>query len=237
MTLSEATVLLVDDELELLEIFSIWLRRSGCKVLTAANGAEALKVLGVEKVDALISDIRMPIVDGVTLVRRIYDIGIQIPSIIFVSGFGDVDPREMHALGVELMIEKPISRQRMLHALESSLREREELWLTQAEEPVSQRVEIEFGSLDEAGRSGDFKLGRGGCCFRCAAALEEEKMVELAISFAAEGRTLRAHGEVRWYRKELEHAGVAFTYLDPECRGWVIEKMKREGMRSFIPMC
>ena len=35
----------MDDEPELLEIFAIWLRRSGGTVLTAANGAEALKIL------------------------------------------------------------------------------------------------------------------------------------------------------------------------------------------------
>jgi CheY-like chemotaxis protein len=125
MKLNEATVLVVDDELELLDIFSVWLERSGCRVFTAANGAEALKVLEAETVDALISDLQMPGMDGVTLVRRIHERGLAIPSILFVSGLGDVNRREMDALGVVGLIEKPLRRLDMLGALERGLLERE----------------------------------------------------------------------------------------------------------------
>jgi len=75
---SEVTILVVDDEPELLEIFAIWMRREGYHVLTAANGAEALKILTSTNVDALISDIRMPVMDGLTLVRRIYDLKLHL---------------------------------------------------------------------------------------------------------------------------------------------------------------
>jgi CheY-like chemotaxis protein len=64
MRIEEARILVVDDELELLEIFAAWLGRSGCEVFTAPNGAEALKTLQTEKIDVLISDIRMPIMDA-----------------------------------------------------------------------------------------------------------------------------------------------------------------------------
>ena len=124
MKLNQATVLLVDDELELLEIFSAWLGRSGCRVLTAPNGAEALKILLAEKIDVLLSDIRMPLMDGVTLVRRINEMNLPIPSILFVSGYGDVMPREMYALGVERLMEKPLSRKELLRAMDDCLMER-----------------------------------------------------------------------------------------------------------------
>jgi CheY-like chemotaxis protein len=42
MRLQEATVLMVDDEPELLELFSAWLEHEGCLVFTATNGVEAL---------------------------------------------------------------------------------------------------------------------------------------------------------------------------------------------------
>jgi CheY-like chemotaxis protein len=121
--LSDATVLVVDDEPELLEIFSQWLERSGCKVFAASNGAEALKLLEVEKVDALISDIQMPLVDGITLVRRIEEAGLSIPSKVLLSGFARVNMHEIHALGVQTMLEKPLRRQDLLSALERSLLE------------------------------------------------------------------------------------------------------------------
>ena len=107
----------------MLEIFSQWLERSGCKVFAASNGAEALKLLEVEKVDALISDIQMPLVDGITLVRRIVEAGISIPSMLLLSGFARVDMHEIHALGVQTMLEKPLRRQDLLSALERNLLE------------------------------------------------------------------------------------------------------------------
>jgi len=121
MKLASATVLVVDDEPELLEIFAGWLERSGCRVFTAANGAEALKLLEGEHVDALISDLRMPVMDGVALLRRIHTIGLAMPSLLFLSGCGDVDEREMQALGVVEFVRKPLLRLDLLGALERSL--------------------------------------------------------------------------------------------------------------------
>ena len=237
MKLAEATVLVVDDELELLEIFAVWLGRSGCRVLTAPNGARALEILAAERVDALISDIQMPILDGVSLVRRIFDLRLSIPSIIFVSGFGEVEPREMHALGVEAMLEKPLSRQLLLRALEESLLEREDLWLTPPAVPADQALSLAFDSLEDAQRTLDFELGRGGCCFACTQALAEERTLALTVTFARENLMLEAHCDVRWYKQACVHAGVAFRYLNPECRDWILALMERTAPRSFIPRC
>lgn len=235
MKLNQATVLVVDDELELLEIFSAWLGHSG-RVLTAPNGAEALKILAVEKIDVLISDIRMPVMDGLTLVRRIDELGLLVPSIIFVSGFGDVQPREMYALGVERLMEKPLGRKDLLRAIDESLMEREELWLTPSTQPMEQNLMLELDSLANAMVTCSFQLGRGGCCFSVDRPLEEAT-IDLSIRFKQEGLRLKAQGTVRWYDKATGHAGVAFSYLEPGCRGWMIDAMQVRVHRSFIPQC
>jgi CheY-like chemotaxis protein len=236
MNLSQATVLLVDDELELLEIFAAWLGRSGCRVLTAHNGIEALKILATEKIDVLISDIRMPVMDGVMLVRRIDELGLLIPSIMFVSGYGDVKPREMYALGVERLMEKPLSRKNLLRAMDESLMKREELWLAPSSQPMEQSLTLELDSLAGAMATCAFQLGRGGCCFSVDRPLEE-KTIDLSIRFAQEGLHLKAQGRVRWYEKGTAHAGVSFSYLEAGCREWVIHAMHGKGYRSFIPQC
>jgi CheY-like chemotaxis protein len=235
MKLEEAVVLVVDDEAELRDIFERWLARKGSKVLTAANGADALRVLATQKIDVLISDIRMPVLDGVSLVRRIHEMGLFIPSIVFVSGFGDVEPREMYALGVERLIEKPLSRKDLIRALEESLMEREELWLTPLGEPTERTVALEVESLSDS--PGSFQLGRGGCCFVSDAVLVENQTIDLGITLSAEGLSLRASGVVRWYAGDTGCTGMAFRYLDPQCRGWVIQAMKAGGVHSFIPRC
>jgi CheY-like chemotaxis protein len=234
MTLTTATVLLVDDEPDLLEIFGNWLGRSGYRVFTAPNGAEALKVLAVEAVDVLISDIRMPIMDGPTLVRSIRERGLMIPSIIFVSGFGDVDLREMHALGVEAMIEKPLNREALLAAITASLLAREELWREPLSGQIKRHVSVDLTGADSAVRAQQFALGRGGCCFPYSQPLSRGQIIDLTILLDG-GHNLKAHAEVRWYSPEQALAGVAFRYLAPESRGWVTGAISSRMPRSFIP--
>ena len=235
MKLSDATVLVVDDELELLDIFAGWLERGGCKVFTAPNGAEALKVLEAHRVDALISDLQMPVVDGVTLVRRIYERGLTIPSILFVSGIADVDVREIHALGVETLLTKPLRREDMLSALKRSLLEREEMWLTSTPGPAARNISIYAGSLGTTARTEAFELGRGGCAFLCPQPVAAGETIELTLRVTSENVTVRAQCEVRWYCAADGWAGVEFRYMEPASRVWVIDRIKRGGMRSFIP--
>jgi CheY-like chemotaxis protein len=237
MKTERATVLIVDDEPELREIFALWLNREGYTILTAANGADALKLLTTERVDALISDIRMPIMDGIALVRRIFEMKLVLPSIIFVSGFGDVSVREMYALGVEAMITKPLVRKDLLFALSSSLKEREQLWLAPAEQPVTESVAFSFESLARANAHCEFSIGRGGICLRSSRAFLEDALVDLAIDFAQEGLTIRGQGVVRWCSLKDQRIGVEFVYLDPACREWVIPHMQGTAPLPFIPGC
>jgi CheY-like chemotaxis protein len=241
MKLEKATILVADDEAELREIFAAWLGRKGSTVLTAANGAEALTALETAKVDVLVSDIRMPVMGGVALVRRVYELKLDIPSIIFVSGYGDVEPREMYALGVEALMEKPLRRKEFIRTLEQCLMGPEELWLTPPASPMAQVAALEIGSLGDAVRSRDFELGRGGCCFPTRAAedaayrVELDKTIDLTVRFTQEGLQLNAHGRVRWVDRETAQAGMTFDYLAPECRAWVIGAMRNGAYRSFIP--
>ena len=238
MTLQDSTILVVDDEPELLEIFSIWLRRSGANVLTAPNGAEALKLLDEHPVQAMVSDIRMPIMDGVTLVHRLHELEFSIPSIIFVSGFGEVDSRTLYGLGVEAMLPKPLGRNQLMQVLESSLRPREELWQTPLTVPAQKQIVAQLPTLDDMDAPGTFSLGRGGCCFSYPHSLPE-CTVDLHLTFADSPNELIGQGCARWYDAKTRTLGVEFLYLDPRSRPWVLACMHQQEqngtMRSFIP--
>jgi len=233
MTAPLATVLVVDDEPELLEIFEAWLERAGYRVLTAPNGAEALAILTTQKIDALVSDIRMPIMDGPSLVRAMHNAGITTPTIVFVSGFGDINLREMHALGVETTLEKPVNRKTLIAVVEDSLTGREKLWLTPLPIPCRRRVEAEI--LQSTISGPHFDLGRGGCCFASTESLARHETIQLTLRFSDPPRRLNAQGEVRWYDPGSRYAGVAFRYLDPDCRSWIISAIETANPRSFIP--
>ena len=71
MKLKDTTVLVVDDEPMLLDIFRDWLQEEDCHVWTAGDGAAALQILRDNHVDVIVSDVRMPVMDGVALVKKL----------------------------------------------------------------------------------------------------------------------------------------------------------------------
>jgi CheY-like chemotaxis protein len=66
-----ATILLVDDEPDLLGVLAILLDLEGFAVVTATDGVKALQALEAHAVDLVITDLMMPNMDGLTLCRRL----------------------------------------------------------------------------------------------------------------------------------------------------------------------
>jgi len=120
MELKDATVLIADDEGDLLEILKRWFEREGARVVTAANGALALQQLAANRVDVVVSDVRMPVMDGIELAKRINEGGVH-PKIVFVTGFADIDQRSCVELGVTAILPKPVKRQEILGAVRQAL--------------------------------------------------------------------------------------------------------------------
>jgi two-component system, probable response regulator PhcQ len=71
MNESAPTILIVDDETEILETLRRSLRREGYQILTASSGSEALQIMSSEEIDILISDIDMPGMKGVELLNHV----------------------------------------------------------------------------------------------------------------------------------------------------------------------
>jgi CheY-like chemotaxis protein len=122
LNLDAAYILIVDDEPELLEVFQAWIAAAGCpNVSTAPDGMEALELCTHTPFDLIISDINMPRMDGITLLRNLFKRGQHMPSIIFVSGFDAVDRAELRELGVDAFLAKPVRRKELLLAVETAL--------------------------------------------------------------------------------------------------------------------
>ena len=84
-THAPARVLVVDDERSMRELLSIVLRRDGYDVLIAEDGAAGLELLKRERIDILITDIRMPQMSGVDLLREAKRIAPDIVSIVMTA--------------------------------------------------------------------------------------------------------------------------------------------------------
>ncbi len=87
---SSGAVLLIDDEPSLLNVFSRWLRVDGLQVECASNGLEALELLRTKTFDVVVSDIAMPGMTGVELLRTVRQQDADLP-VILMTGRPEVE--------------------------------------------------------------------------------------------------------------------------------------------------
>jgi CheY-like chemotaxis protein len=109
------TVLVVEDEPAIREVVADLLEDEGYAVRQAADGLEAIDELEVDAVDLVLSDVRMPRLDGPALARRLRRDGSAIPVVLMSA----VDV-EVNLPGVRFL-PKPFDRDHLLHAIGSAL--------------------------------------------------------------------------------------------------------------------
>lgn len=108
MSNSPATLLIIDDDEVVRLSLADYLEDSGFNVLQASNGQQGLEVFEREQPDLIICDLRMPQVDGLTLLRRISELSIDTPVLV-LSGAGVMsDVVEALRLGAADYLIKPL---------------------------------------------------------------------------------------------------------------------------------
>jgi CheY-like chemotaxis protein len=232
--LREATILLVDDEPDLREIFGFWLSSICGTLYKASNGEEALAVLKTTPINLLVTDVRMPVMDGIALVRRLTELVKPIPSIVFVSGFGDVDQREMYSLGVEAFLAKPLNREDFIDVLKKAVAERSALWLDPVAATSRQSLLLHAEGIGGTAGAKSIRLGRGGFSGQTEESLILGK-VSFHCHFVSGQSEMSGQGFVRWYSKADQAVGIEFAFLDPTCRSWVLKEIAAANPCSFIP--
>lgn len=78
-------ILVVDDEVEFLEFFKMRLESEGYEVVTANDGRAALEKAASEKPDALVVDILMPEVDGISVLKKVRETDKRLPVFIITA--------------------------------------------------------------------------------------------------------------------------------------------------------
>ena len=111
-------LLLIDDERPIIEILDLSLTSEGYEVFTAENGNEGMEIFEREKPKLVITDIKMPGMDGLELLKKIRESG-QEAEVIIITGHGDMDS-SITALqnGASDFITKPIKDEALMVALE-----------------------------------------------------------------------------------------------------------------------
>ena len=118
---SKLNVLVCDDEKDIANAISIFLRSEGYNVLTASNGKEALEIIEDNDIHLVLLDIMMPVMDGVTALSGIREIS-NVPVIMLTAKSEDTDKILGLNLGADDYVTKPFNPVELMARVRSGLR-------------------------------------------------------------------------------------------------------------------
>lgn len=117
-------ILIVDDEQSMRELLSILLRKEGYEVVTAENGATALKAVQREIFDLVITDLKMPQFDGIALLKSVKEVSPD-TIVIIITAFGTTEGAERaRILGAYDYIGKPFNNDEIKLVIHNALEKR-----------------------------------------------------------------------------------------------------------------
>lgn len=144
---TEAKILVIDDEASICEALKEVLEYESYTVTTATRAGEALKILAVETFDVIISDIKMPEMDGMELLDQVRQLS-DVP-VLMITGHGDIETA-VSALkkGAFDFITKPLDLNRLLISVRHAMERQQLVTETRKlKKKVSQRYDIIGDSL------------------------------------------------------------------------------------------
>ena len=123
MNKEQHLVLVIDDQAAILESLDMILTYAGYQCITASHGAAGIELVKTRDIQAVLLDVRMEGMDGITCLEKIKQINAQLP-VIMISGMATVQIA-MTAIkrGAYDLIEKPLDKDRVLVALRNAISE------------------------------------------------------------------------------------------------------------------
>lgn len=119
--MAEVTILMVDDETEIIKLMDIYVKNEGYTLLKASNGLEALEILKNHKVDLIILDVMMPKMDGIQACMKIREEN-NTPIIMLSAKSQEIDKIAGLSIGADDYVTKPFSPLELIARIKSQLR-------------------------------------------------------------------------------------------------------------------
>jgi YesN/AraC family two-component response regulator len=119
-----ARILLIDDDPWVLKVFQQFLEDQGHEIITAVNGQEGLDLFRQNPTDLIITDMVMPIKDGLKMILELDNEFPNIPTIA-ISGGGVIEPERYlnlaESIGARKTLTKPVTKEELLAAVKEVL--------------------------------------------------------------------------------------------------------------------
>jgi DNA-binding NtrC family response regulator len=212
-----ARILLVEDEGNMARTLAKNLERAGHTVTHAANGEVALTALADEAFDVVLTDLKMPVLDGMGLLRAIHERGIAATPVV-LTGYGTIESAvEAMKLGAVDYLIKDARPQEILLTIERALRLR-------ALERENARLKNEIGRFERIGEL----VGASEAMqevYRLVEALSQNRSTVLISGESGTGKELVArtiHRRSSWANAAfvaINCAGLSETLLDSQLFG------------------
>lgn len=112
-------ILIVDDSASLRHVVTIALEGAGYEVISAADGKEALALLDGSKINLVICDVNMPVMDGITFVKEVKKLPQYrfMPIIMLTTESRESRKSEGQMAGAKAWVVKPFRPEQILHAV------------------------------------------------------------------------------------------------------------------------
>lgn len=111
-------ILVVDDDPDILELYAEILKKGDYRLTTAADGQEAAKLLKTKSFDLIVSDVSMPGMDGIQLLRAIRDIDLDVPVVLATAGPSIETAMKAIELGALRYLQKPVDAKALRQVVE-----------------------------------------------------------------------------------------------------------------------
>jgi two-component system response regulator HydG len=147
-TVRKERILVVDDSPDTLELLRRNLESKGYRVLTTQGAVEAIKILESAPIDLVITDLKMPEVNGLTLVRHIHE-NYKNTEVMMITGYPSIEGAvEAVKTGAEEYLSKPFTEEELFLAVHRALKKQR---ITKAaEKPVKPFPESRYGLIGES---------------------------------------------------------------------------------------
>ena len=147
-------ILVIDDETGIREAIRMTLEYEGYKIDEARSGQEGLDKAAKVPYDAILLDIKMPVLDGIEVLENLRDQKILTP-VVMVSGHGDVHTAvECTKRGAYDFLEKPLNRDKLLLTVRNAVRQRS---LEEENSELKEKQEKEYQLIGQSPLMSDLK--------------------------------------------------------------------------------
>lgn len=115
------TVLLTDDNPDIIELVQLILANSGYQLITASDGIEAVSVSLEQKPDLILMDLKMPNMDGFAATRALREKGFSNPIVVLTASESDADRKEAQQAGCDAYILKTLEMKDVVSTIDRFL--------------------------------------------------------------------------------------------------------------------